>query len=77
MHMSIAIIVAFALTGSWKAALAIGLIEPCIQTGAYFFHERAWHRIEKKWHAADHHDAVINSVSPVVRLLEKILRHGH
>lgn len=44
MHLVVAISVAFALTGSWKAALAIGLIEPAVQTVAYTVHERAWNR---------------------------------
>ncbi len=42
MHFTVAISVAFALTGNWKAALAIGLIEPLVQTAAYTLHERAW-----------------------------------
>ncbi|WP_440958283.1 DUF2061 domain-containing protein [Oceanicaulis sp. LC35] len=42
MHLVVAITVAFTLTGSWKAALAIGLIEPAVQTIAYTLHERAW-----------------------------------
>ncbi|GGE45047.1 hypothetical protein GCM10011367_19780 [Marinicauda pacifica] len=44
MHLSVAMSVAYLLTGSWKAALAIGLIEPAVQTLAYTFHERAWVR---------------------------------
>ncbi|MEZ5986266.1 MAG: DUF2061 domain-containing protein [Hyphomonas sp.] len=44
MHLSVAMTVAFVLTGSWHAALAIGLIEPVIQTVAYTLHERAWAR---------------------------------
>lgn len=46
MHFVVAITVAYALTGSWQAALAIGLIEPVIQTGAYALHERAWAKAE-------------------------------
>jgi len=42
MHLVVAMGVAFALTGSWAAALAIGLIEPAVQTIAYALHERAW-----------------------------------
>ena len=42
MHLTVAITVAFALTRNWHAALAIGLIEPVIQTVAYTFHEKAW-----------------------------------
>ncbi len=36
--------VAFALTRNWHAALAIGLIEPLVQTVAYSMHERVWAR---------------------------------
>jgi uncharacterized membrane protein len=42
MHLVVAVAVAFAVTRSWQAALAVGLIEPLIQTIAYNFHERAW-----------------------------------
>lgn len=48
MHLTVAMAVAFALTGSWRAALAIGLIEPAVQTVAYYFHEKAWARAEKR-----------------------------
>lgn len=44
MHLGVAMTVAFALTRNWHAALAIGLIEPLVQTVAYFVHERAWAR---------------------------------
>ena len=44
MHLIVAMTVAFVLTGSWHAALAIGLIEPLVQTAAYTLHERAWAR---------------------------------
>lgn len=42
MHLAVAMSVAFALTGDWRAALAIGLVEPLFQTVAYTLHERAW-----------------------------------
>lgn len=42
MHLTVAIAVAFAVTQDWRAALAVGLIEPLVQTVAYNFHERAW-----------------------------------
>ena len=45
MHMVIAFAVALALSGNWKLALSISLIEPAIQTVAYFLHERAWARV--------------------------------
>lgn len=42
MHFIVAITVAYALTLDWRAALAIGLIEPLVQTVAFYFHDRAW-----------------------------------
>lgn len=42
MHLMVAISVAFALTGDWRIALGVGVIEPMVQTVAYVFHERAW-----------------------------------
>lgn len=42
MHLAVAVAVAFALTRSWRAALAIGLVEPFVQTFAFALHERFW-----------------------------------
>jgi uncharacterized membrane protein len=44
MHFTVAVAVTFALTGSWVAALSIGIIEPAVQTVAFNLHERAWSR---------------------------------
>ncbi len=52
MHFLVAITVAFVLTGSWQAALAIGMIEPLVQTGAYAVHERVWERMGMRREAA-------------------------
>jgi len=41
-HFMVAVSVAYVLTGSWAAALAIGLVEPAVQTLAYGLHEWAW-----------------------------------
>ncbi len=48
MHFAVAIAVTFAITQDWRAALAVGLIEPAVQTVAYFFHDRFWSRIEAR-----------------------------
>ena len=45
MHWCVAMTVAYLLTGNWRAALAIGLVEPAVQTVAYTLHERAWSRV--------------------------------
>ena len=46
MHFAVAVAVAFALTGSWRVALAIGVIEPLVQTVFFTVHDRVWTRIE-------------------------------
>ena len=42
MHFTVAIIVAYALTGSWKLALAVGIVEPLVQTATFAMHEKLW-----------------------------------
>lgn len=44
MHMSVAITVGYIITGSFAKAVAIGLIEPCVQTAFFFLHEKAWNK---------------------------------
>ena len=46
MHLTVAITVAYAITQDWRAALAVGLIEPAVQTIAFLLHDRAWARLE-------------------------------
>jgi uncharacterized membrane protein len=41
-HVTVAITVAYALSGSIAVALSIGLIEPMVQTVTFYFHERGW-----------------------------------
>lgn len=45
MHMVVAMAVAWAISGDWRVALGIGLIEPLVQTVAYAIHERIWARL--------------------------------
>lgn len=42
MHLTVAIIVAYALTRDWRVALAVGIVEPIVQTFAFALHERLW-----------------------------------
>ena len=48
MHFVVAVAVAYALTQSWRLALAIGVIEPLVQTVFYTVHDRVWTRIEAR-----------------------------
>lgn len=48
MHFSIAFGVVYAMTGSLLLGGAVALIEPAINTVAFYFHEKAWKRIENR-----------------------------
>ncbi len=48
MHLAVAMTVAYLLTGDWRIALGIGIVEPLVQTVAYTFHERVWDRFSGK-----------------------------
>ncbi len=43
-HISVAVTVAWALTGNLAAAMAIGLLEPTVQAFVFYFHEMLWER---------------------------------
>jgi len=75
MHVFNAVLVAYALSRSWRVAFAIGTIEPCVQTVAFFFHERAWHKIESRQKKKDYHDSVIDASTPAAGMIEDYLRH--
>lgn len=44
MHFSVAFAVVWAMTGSWMVGGAVALVEPAINSVAYFLHEKAWER---------------------------------
>ncbi|WP_206212257.1 DUF2061 domain-containing protein [Wenzhouxiangella sp. XN79A] len=43
-HMLVAFTVVGLMTGSWTLGGVVALIEPAINTVAYFIHERVWER---------------------------------
>lgn len=47
-HFVVAFTVGYALTGSVLVGGAIALVEPAINTVAYFFHEKIWERIQSR-----------------------------
>lgn len=47
-HVFVAFFVAWGVSGDIGIALGISLIEPAFQIAFFYFHEHAWHRIEKK-----------------------------
>lgn len=48
MHFTVAVTVAYALTNDIRTALAIGMIEPLVQTVFFTLHDRIWTRIEDR-----------------------------
>ncbi len=46
-HFTVAFTVGYAMTGSVLVGGAIALVEPAINTVAYFLHEQAWARVER------------------------------
>jgi uncharacterized membrane protein len=48
LHFGVAFSVAYVLTGSIAVATGVGLVEPLVNTVAFYFHERAWKRAEAK-----------------------------
>lgn len=48
MHISIAFLVVWAMTGSPWIGGAVALVEPLVNTIAYFFHEKIWLRLERR-----------------------------
>jgi uncharacterized membrane protein len=47
LHFSVAFSVGYALTGSALVGGTIALVEPAINTVVFFFHEKAWGKIEE------------------------------
>ena len=53
MHFSVAFTVAYLLTGSLVVGGAVALVEPAINTVAFYFHEMVWKKVESKENAID------------------------
>ena len=49
-HFTVAFSVGYLMTGSVWVGGAIALVEPAVNTVAYYFHEQLWNRIEKIKH---------------------------
>jgi len=42
MHITVAMLVGYFVTGSLTLAIALSLLEPTVQAVAFFFHEKIW-----------------------------------
>jgi len=47
-HICVAALVAYAVTGNLWASLTLSLLEPTVQAVAFFFHEKAWERAQQR-----------------------------
>ena len=47
-HITVAALVAYAVTGNLIASLTLSLLEPTVQAFAFFFHEKAWDRAARR-----------------------------
>ena len=47
-HICVAAMVAYAVTGNLWASLTLSLLEPTVQAVAFFFHEKAWDRAARR-----------------------------
>ncbi|KAB0627660.1 DUF2061 domain-containing protein [Acinetobacter gandensis] len=47
MHITVAMLVGYFVTGSWAMAITLSLLEPTVQAFAFFFHEKAWEKKDK------------------------------
>ncbi|MCH7335535.1 DUF2061 domain-containing protein [Acinetobacter sp. NIPH 2699] len=48
MHITVAMLVAYMVTGNLIMAVTLSLLEPTVQAFAYFFHEKIWNKTEQK-----------------------------
>ena len=46
-HITVAAVVAYAVTGNWVTAITLSLLEPTVQAFAFFFHEKTWQRWQR------------------------------
>jgi len=48
LHILVASLVAYAVTGNLMMSLTLSLLEPTVQAFAFFFHEKAWERWSRR-----------------------------
>lgn len=61
LHMTVAFTVAYLMTGSFVVGGAIALVEPMVNTVAYFFHEKFWEG--RSGHSETHQHAGYRQIS--------------
>ena len=54
-HFTVAFTVGYLMSGSVLVGGAIALVEPAVNTVAYYFHERVWNRLKQARHYSSNH----------------------
>ena len=62
MHFTVAFTVAYLLTGSVVVGGAVALVEPAINTVAFYFHEMVWKKLEAREEGATFRDMKLGSL---------------
>ena len=62
-HFTVAFSVGYVLTGSIVIGGAIALVEPAVNTVAYYFHEQVWNRIQNARRSSAIHSSRQNVVT--------------
>lgn len=75
MHIVVSFLVAWAVSRDIRVALGISLIEPAIQIGAFYFHEKIWTRLHAKNAQAAAENESWDMVPPCCRVTADIVRH--
>ncbi|BEU98385.1 DUF2061 domain-containing protein [Acidovorax sp. DW039] len=63
-HICVAAMVAYAVTGNLLASLTLSLLEPTVQAVAFFFHEKAWDRAGRSNASAAEKAAAAQAAQP-------------
>ena len=48
MHITVAMLVAYAVTGNFWMAVTLSLLEPTVQAFAFYIHEKPWNKRDQK-----------------------------
>ena len=71
MHITVAMIVAYFVTGNLWMAVTLSLLEPTVQTFAFFFHERIWETTNRTTEENIHAYALISSAPSTLQNITK------
>ena len=59
MHFAIAFTVTYFLTGSFLIGGLVAIVEPAVNTVAFYFHEKVWRKVESQNHFKQDSDGIM------------------